>query len=157
MKRLVAAALAAASAGGTMLIASPAFASLNPTMTVEPAVTHNGSSVAITAHCKNLNSYVTVSSVPLNFSKSGEKGEEFKVGLELGWDVKPGTYAITGQCTRPTGAPGGTNTTDLKVEYKKPPVPPEPIKPVPDFTPDVTVETGFGGMARFVASHHPAA
>lgn len=140
-----------------MLFASPAFASMNPTLTVEPTTTHNGESVAITAQCKNLHSYVTVSSVPLNFTKSGEKGEELKVELQLGWDVKPGTYAITGTCTRPTGAPGGTNTAELKVEYQKPKDPPGPITPVKDFTPDVTVKTGFGGMAQFVANHHPAA
>jgi len=157
MKRFVAAAIAAASVGGGTLIATPAFASLNPALTIQPTTTYNGDSVAITAQCKNTHSFVTVSSAALGFSKSGVKGEELKVLLTLGSDVKAGTYTITGQCTRPTGAPGGTNTAELTVKHKKPPVPPAPPKPIPDFTPDVTVHTGFGGMARFVANHHPAA
>jgi hypothetical protein len=157
MKRTFAVAVAAASVGGLTLIATPAFASLNPALTVEPTVTHNGSSIAITAKCKNLHSFVTVSSAALGFAKSGAKGEELKVEVELGWKVKPGTYAITGQCTRPTGASGGTNVQWVTVKYQKPPKPPTPPTPVPDFTPDVIVHTGFGGMARFVANHHPAA
>jgi hypothetical protein len=156
MKRTIAAALAAASVGGTFLIAAPAFASLNPTLTVKPSQTHNGTAVAITAECRNKNSFVTVSSAALGFSKSGGKGEELSVQLDLKSDVKPGTYTITGQCTRPTGAPGGTNTAMLKITYQKPTNPPAPIKPIPGFKPDVIVETGFGGMARFVANHHPA-
>ena len=157
MKRFVAAAIAAASVGGGTLIATPAFASLNPTLTIQPTTAYNGDSVAITAQCKNTHSFVTVSSAQLGFSQTGAKGEELKVKLELRWDVKAGTYAITGQCTRPTGAPGGTNTVDLTVKHKKPPVPPGPPKNIPGFTPNVTVHTGFGGMARFVANHHPAA
>jgi|SRR5580698_5714376 hypothetical protein len=157
MKRLVAAALAAATVGGGTLIATPAFASLNPTLTVAPSTAYNGDSVAITAKCKNLHSFVTVSSPALGFSEKGEKGEELKVLLELRWDVKPGVFAITGECTRPTGDPGGTNTADLTVKHKETPKPPPPPKPINGFTQDVTVKTGFGGMARFVANHHPAA
>ena len=157
MKRFVAAAIAAASVGGGTLIATPAFASLNPTLTIQPTTAYNGDSVAITAHCRNLNSYVTVSSPALGFSEKGEKGEELKVQLDLRWDVKAGTYAITGECTRPTGLPGGTNTADVTVKHQETPKPAPGPKPIDGFTPDVTVKTGFGGMARFVANHHPAA
>jgi hypothetical protein len=155
MKRTFAAALAAASVGGTMLVATPAFASLNPTLTVEPSQTQNGSSVAITAMCRNLNSYVVVSSTALDFSEKGGKGEELKVRLDLGEDVKAGTYTITGECIRPTGLPGGTNTATLTIKHVTPPDPAPKPKPIPGFKPDVIVMTGFGGMARFVANHHP--
>jgi hypothetical protein len=155
MKRTIAAAFAAASVGGTFLIAAPAFASLNPTLTVKPSETHNGTAVAITAECRNKNAFVTVSSPALGLFEEGEKGETLTIQLNLKSDVKAGTYTITGTCTRPTGAPGGTNTAMLKVTYQKPTNPPATIKPIPGFKPDVVVETGFGGMARFVANHHP--
>src|ERR1700733_9326057 len=139
MKRTFAAALAAASVGGTMLVATPAFASLNPTLTVKPSQTQNGSSVAITAMCRNLNSHVVVSSAALGFSRTGVKGQELKVLLDLGEDVKAGTYTIPGQCIRPPGLPGGTNPATLTIKHVTPPDPAPKPKPIPGFKPDVIV------------------
>jgi hypothetical protein len=160
MKRTFAAALAAASVvsvGGTVLVAAPAFASDKwITLDVVPEVTYNGDSVAMTVKCTNKGPYPEVKSAQLGWDVHGVSGEEFKVQFNLGWDVKPGTYPITAQCVKKDGTVGATTVQELTVKYQVPPKPPVPKpKPIPDFKPDVVVHTGFGGMARFVANHHP--
>jgi hypothetical protein len=161
MKRFAAAALAAVSVvsvGGSMLVAAPAFASNKwITLNLVPEVTHNGDSVAITVTCTNKGPYPEVKSAQLGWDVHGVPGEEFKVKFDLGWDVEPGTYPITAQCVKKDGDVGATTVQDLTVKYQTPPKPPLPKpKPIPDFKPDATVHTGFGGMAGFVANHHPA-
>ena len=155
MKRFVAATLAAASVGGSMLAAAPAFASSKwVTLTVQPDATHNGTAVAITAACTNKNAYVVVKSLPMRFIEKGEKGKQLDVELKVGWAVFPGTYTIIAQCIPQTGIPGAFTTQTLTVKHAVPLIPLKPGKPkppipdIPGFKYDVVVETGFGGMAR---------
>ena len=94
-------------------------------------------------------------SVELSWAAKGKPGEELKITQILGWDVKPGTYTVVAGCFNKGGKLVSVTDQELTVKHKTPPVPPTPPKPIPDFTPNVIVKTGFGGMARFVANHHP--
>jgi hypothetical protein len=161
MKRTFAAALAAASVGSTMLVAAPAFAAIRPvTLTVKPRVIHNGEATAITGKCLNPLAHVRITSPALGINERGRVGKELKVQFDAGWGLEPGKYWIRAQCYT-LFLPGLFTAKKLTVEHAVPVTPINPAKPVkphpviPGFTPDVTVETGFGGMARFVANHHP--
>jgi hypothetical protein len=168
MKRTFAAVLAAVSIGGTLLTATPAFAAPRPvTLRIQPKTAPNGTAVAITAKCKDKTAYVTVKSPALNFEEKGKPGKKLKVQLNIGWTVAPGKYVIIAECRKWSGKLCGITKKWLKVTYAQPPTPPIPPtpptpptppkpKPIHGFKPDVVVQTGFGGMARSVASHHPA-
>jgi hypothetical protein len=156
MKRTFAAALAAASVSGTMLLATPAFAASKPvTLHVKPSVVVAGNAVAISGKCQSKWAVVKITSPELGLSETGEKGKKLKVQLNVGSTVMPGKYGITAQCYTHWW-PGAKKCKWLTVEAPPvPPVPPKPPKPIPHFKPDVIVKTGFGGMAQYVANHHP--
>jgi len=151
MKRTFAAALAAASVGSTMLIATPAFAS-DP-LTVQPDVVHNGDSVAITAICNNKANYPRL--IWFGYTRNGVPGQPLKVEQEIGWKFMPGTYVIARECIKPKGTIATTEYQMLTVLFKAAPKPPPPPKPIPGFKPNVIIKTGLGGMARLVGKHHP--
>jgi hypothetical protein len=63
----------------------------------------------------------------------------------------PGEYMMNFDCLDAEGAVLGYNAARFTV-VKPPPTPPPPPPPP---RPHVIVHTGFGGMARSVARHHP--
>jgi hypothetical protein len=166
MKRALAAALAAASVGGTLLTATPAFAGVKPvTLKIKPRQISNGEATAITGKCLNKLASVKITSPALNIDASGHVGKELKVEFDAGWGLQAGKYEIKAQCFTFGVIPGFSTWKSLRVKHAEPPTPPKPpkppvppmppIKPIPGFHPDVVVHTGFGGMAGFVANHHP--
>jgi hypothetical protein len=165
MKRMFAAAIAAVSIGGTMLVAIPApsFAAGGVTLTIKPKAVRNGQSFAITAECvANAKSYPEVYSDALKYVATDKTpGEPLKVQMYVKYGTRSGEYTVTAVCVRPNGNLGIHTSQDIYIHYAPAPVPVpggnnNPVKPIPGFKPNVVVETGFGGMARFVANHHPA-
>jgi hypothetical protein len=148
-----------------MLVSTPAFASIKPVkLTVSPAVIYNGDAAAITGRCLNPAARVKITSPALGIDQTGRTGKKLKVQFDAGWGLAAGTYDIKAQCYTLI-IPGFSTTKSLTVKHAEPwtPIGPStPVKPakphpvLPGFNPDVVVETGFGGMARFVADHHPA-
>jgi hypothetical protein len=109
MNRITAAAFAAATMSGTLLIATPAFAA-HPdkggvTLHVKPSTVYSNESTAITAKCSDKWSSVTISSPALGLNEQGKKGKKLKVQLHIGWGVAPGTYPITAACSDKSGKP----------------------------------------------------
>ncbi|HEY1624929.1 MAG TPA: hypothetical protein VGG16_14125 [Streptosporangiaceae bacterium] len=161
MKRTLAAALAAASVGGTMLVATPAFAAVKPVkLTISPDEIHNGQATGITGKCLNPLARVRITSAALGVDERGPVGKEWTFEFIAGWGLNPGTYSFRAQCYT-LGIPGFHTTKNLVVKHATPLIPLKPgtpVKPrpkVPGFTPDAYIQTGFGGMARSVANHHP--
>jgi hypothetical protein len=160
MKRSIAAALAAVSVGGTILAALPApsFAAGGVTLTITPMSARNGQSFAITAECvANTRSYPEVYSTALKYVATDKTpGQPLKVQMYVKYGTIPGKYTVTAVCVRKNGNLGIHTSQTITIHYAPaPPTPPKPPQPIPGFNANVVVETGFGGMARFVANHHP--
>jgi hypothetical protein len=163
MKRSTVAALAAVAAvaaGGTMLTAmpTPSFAAGGVTLAIKPMSARNGQSFAITAACvANARAYPEVYSNALKYVATDEApGEPLKVQMYVKYGTIPGKYTVTAVCVRKNGNMGIHTSQMITIHYAPtPPTPPKPPRPIPGFKPDVVVMTGFGGMATYVAEHHP--
>jgi hypothetical protein len=156
MKRTLAAALAAASIGGTMIAAIPAsaFAASGVTLSVKPRAAHNGQSFAITAACADSSSYPVVYSNALRYIATDKNaGKPLNVQMYVRYGTRPGAYVVAAGCVEKNGSLSAHTWQYIWIHYAPGCGKPSPI---PGFTPDVVVETGFGGMAKYVAEHHPA-
>jgi hypothetical protein len=155
MKRSIAAALAALSLGGTMLAAlpTPSFAASGVTLSIKPLAAHNGQSFAISAACANSSSYPVVYSNALRYIATDKKaGMPLNVQMYVRYGTRPGAYVVVAGCVQ-NGHLNAHTWQYIWIHYApgwwgKP-------APIPGFKPDLVVETGFGGMAKYVAEHHP--
>jgi hypothetical protein len=153
MKRTLAAALAAASIGGTMLAAMPvsSFAASGVTLSVKPLAAHNGQSFAISTACADSSSYPVIYSNALRYIATDKMpGKPLNVQMYVRYGTRPGAYVVVAGCVQKNGKLGAHTWQYIWIKpgWAKP-------APIPGFKPDLVVETGFGGMAKSVAEHHP--
>jgi hypothetical protein len=121
-----------------------------------PAKATQGTTVNYTVKCDkgteaNLFSPLVPGGVTgLGTQTSGVWHVTYKLG-----DVTVGSYTQTVYCFSGTTRTGMTSMTFQVVKAPKP-VPPIPGPKVIPHKNGVVIQTGFGGMAREVTSHHPA-
>ena len=153
-------------AGAAALIlgaATPAFAAGRPSLSVVPNKVYQGGSFALRAECPGATEHATISSrlLPQTITLSAGRGAHY-AQVNVGRNVTPRVYQLTERCVSPRGevkcyayayitvlkhiSPSHTSSgTSTAHKYLR-----------KHGGPEVIINTGFGGMARFVSQHHPA-
>jgi hypothetical protein len=155
MKRLSKVAMGTVTAGA-MLVggALPALASGGTTAVATPPATFQGSSFAVTTHCPSASNRSLIGS--RLFGVYALPTGDTVVHVMVGRTVTPAKYRIGLWCfNRWSGKVTGTAHTWIRVLRWNRHTPPPGPGPLPKA--NFFISTGFGGMARSVASHHPVA
>ena len=148
-------------AGATTAVAFFGFGALaqasGPTLTLSAHTVVQGGTVSVTASCPGSGALGVLGSAALpggGIVPLPVQSGPWKVQWHIG-HVNPGTYVVGFGCGVAGKLTGFTETT-LTVTKAPKPFPPTPPGPRVVFGPTVVIHSGFGGMARQVAGHHPA-
>ena len=154
--RIIAAGATAAAAFAGLGLGGVAQASGPSRMLSSATVTQNRT-VMVTASCPGSGALGLLGSAALpgtGVVPLAPQSGPWKVKWHIG-HVMPGMYVVGLGCAKGGKLTGFTQTM-LTVKMAAKPFPPTPPGPRVVFGPIIVIHSGFGGMARQVASHHPA-
>lgn len=155
--------IAAGAAALIVTSAAPAFAAGRPSLLAVPNTVYQGGTFALRAECPGATEHATISSrlLPQTITLSAGRGAHY-AQVNVGLTVTPGAYQLTERCVSPYGAVKCQAYAWVTVlKHISPSHTSSGTKTAHKYLrrhggPEVIINTGFGGMARFVGQHHPA-